>query len=257
MKSLVIIPALSEKVGLAQVISGIPKNFGAEVLILDGGDNGWEKGVRERVTVLPVSRGNGNAVREGFRYALQNGHDFIFRVDGDGQYSSERILAAWQELTAGKDFVIGARYHPDAEIDSQPPIDRVLLNVMMRQLIQAITGLALHDVISGFWGMSRPVVEFLYSQLQTSGYGLTMEIVLRLWRSGQFTIGEIPQLVRYAGTPKMARLYQENPYEDNPLQTRVGRASQYLAVVTRTLRDLGVDENTVWQTLIVGEDHGC
>ncbi len=246
MKNIILIPALGEKSGLAALLERIPSTLNAQVLILDGGQNGWEKGIRETVTCLVVPPGNGNAIRAGFTYALQNNYETIYRIDSDYQYDPALLPLLQNKLNLGADFIIGARYHPNANcIGTKPPDDRVLLNLMVRDTINRITNLTLHDVVSGLWCLRRSVVEYLLPRLQTEGYGLTMEIILKLWHAKNFTISEVPHIACYSGTPKLDGLYGNN---DHSLANRTARLAEYLTVITKTLHNIGITD--LWNKLI-------
>lgn len=250
MKRIIIIPALEEKTGLASLIKSIPSDFKADIVVLDGGQNGWEPGVCERVQCLLAPLGNGLAVRAGLTYGLEQGYDQFFRIDGDSQHDPTYLKEFANKLERNNaDFIIGSRYHPEVKMNPPAPPDRILLNVMMREVIKQITNITLHDVISGFWGLKRKTVEFLLPQLKTEKYGLTIEIILRLWREGNFNIQEIPHQARYAGTPKLNKLYT---LDHASYLRRSQRIEEYISVIIETAIDLKI--NNIWETLIKKEE---
>jgi len=60
---------------------------------------------------LPVNLGIGGAVQTGFKYAWENGFDYVVQVDGDGQHPPgeiHKLIEKMEETQA--DVVIGSRF---------------------------------------------------------------------------------------------------------------------------------------------------
>jgi hypothetical protein len=225
-RRLLLIPALDEAETLHRVLDTIPADFDADVVIIDGGQNGSRARAPERTDLLKVAIGNGRAVRAGLRYALDRDYTQIFRIDAGGQHDPGYLPAAADALRPGR-FVIGSRYHPDSPIVSEPPLDRELLTLGTCHLINTLTGLALTDPISGFWGLDAELARRVCGSLTTTGYGITLEVVLRL--SGSAVITEIPHPRIYTGSTKL-----NTKYADRELPSRAQRAADYLTVIAST-----------------------
>jgi dolichol-phosphate mannosyltransferase len=241
---IVIIPAHREPETLLAVIARIPDALNADVLILDDGGNGDLHELPPRVRVLrmpnlgPGGHGNAAVVRFGLRAALELGAEEIFRVDGDGQHDPHYLTVAADTLSRGADLVIGSRFHPLSPTPTPGPTDRLLLNEAMRHLIHHLTGIGLTDVTSGFWAMRRDTVQRVIPTLTTTGYGLTLELILRT--AAFAAIEEIPHPQIYAGSTKMTA-----KYTPEQLVHRCDRAADYLAVLTAVSNDLGLDPTRV------------
>src|SRR4051812_46240023 len=93
---LAVIPAYNEASTIAQVVAEVraaEPEF--DVLVVDDGSTDATAELAEaagaRVLRLPFNLGIGGAVQSGFRYALENGYDFMVQVDGDGQHDPAQI----------------------------------------------------------------------------------------------------------------------------------------------------------------------
>ena len=88
----IVIAAYKERDNIAQVIEGMPKEVcglqASLIVVVDGEDDGTGAVVREAghyACVAPVNRGQGAALRLGYRIARENGARFIVTSDADGQ----------------------------------------------------------------------------------------------------------------------------------------------------------------------------
>jgi glycosyltransferase involved in cell wall biosynthesis len=85
----------------------------ATIVVADGCTDGT---VKEAMTAgamvadVPVNRGQGAALRLGYRLAREGGADYIVTTDADGQYNPAEIERVLAPLVAGQaDFVTGSR----------------------------------------------------------------------------------------------------------------------------------------------------
>jgi glycosyltransferase involved in cell wall biosynthesis len=102
---LVFIPAYCAETTIATVISRIPVSlqdrYDLDVLVIDDASQdqtfarGHEisnlAGIPFHVSVLSnsVNQGYGGNQKIGYRYAIENGYDFVALLHGDGQYAPE------------------------------------------------------------------------------------------------------------------------------------------------------------------------
>ena len=113
MEKLVIIPTYNERENIEPMLEKLlALPHGLDVLVVD--DNSpdgtaglveeWQK-KSERVHLLkrPGKMGLGSAYRDGFRYALKHGAEYIFEMDADFSHDPDAIgefLAAAQDVDA-------------------------------------------------------------------------------------------------------------------------------------------------------------
>src|SRR2546421_1336392 len=102
---LIFIVAYNAQTTIEKVLSRIPRSLrgdNVEVLIIDDSsqDETFQNGLRYqrrnvglKITVLrtPENQGYGGNQKLGYRYAIDNGFDFVALVHGDGQYAAEKL----------------------------------------------------------------------------------------------------------------------------------------------------------------------
>jgi len=215
MDKLVIIPTYNERENIEPMIEkllGLP--YGLDVLVVD--DNSpdgtaaiveeWRK-KSERVHLLrrPGKMGLGSAYREGFRFALDRGAEYIFEMDADFSHDPGAIgefLSAVQDA----DIVLGSRYLNGVTVVNWP-LSRLILSYSANVYTRLVTGLPLADATGGYKCFRRRALEGIRLDRVTSeGYSFQIEMSFRCWKRG-FRIKEIPILFvdRRAGVSKMSR----------------------------------------------------
>jgi glycosyltransferase involved in cell wall biosynthesis len=113
----IVIAAYNEAGSIGPVIEELPKQIcglaAAVLVVADGCADGTAKEAMTAgamVADVPVNRGQGAALRLGYRLAREGGAGYIVTTDADGQYNPaemERVLAP---VVAGEaDFVTGSR----------------------------------------------------------------------------------------------------------------------------------------------------
>jgi glycosyltransferase involved in cell wall biosynthesis len=113
----VVIPAYNEEPTVAEVIASVPAAAaGLEtevIVVVDGAEDGTAAraiGAGALVCDVPVNRGQGAALRLGYRLARARGCQVIVTIDADGQYEAEEIARVVAPILAGRaDFVSGSR----------------------------------------------------------------------------------------------------------------------------------------------------
>jgi hypothetical protein len=114
----IVIAAYNEAAVLPRVLTGIPSNvcgLPADIVVVDDGStDGTAAAARTQQGVYavtcPVNRGQGAAMRLGYRIARDHGARFIITTDADGQYDTADMPTVLAPLLDGSaDFVTGSR----------------------------------------------------------------------------------------------------------------------------------------------------
>jgi glycosyltransferase involved in cell wall biosynthesis len=166
MKTLVLVPAYNEEKNISSVIEGIREHLSeADICVVNDGSTDGTREILERtrgITAihLPFNMGIGGGIWSGFHYFLQEGYDFLVRIDGDGQHPSSEARKLLQTLIDNRaDLVIGSRFIKKEGFQSSA-LRRggiKLLGVLTRFILkQNIT-----DNTSGFRAYSRRAVSTL------------------------------------------------------------------------------------------------
>jgi glycosyltransferase involved in cell wall biosynthesis len=113
----VVVAAYKERENIGAVVSSMPKQIcGLEasvLVVVDGEDDGTGAEVRAAghyACIAPVNRGQGAALRLGYRIALSHGASYIVTADADGQTDPDDLEVILAPVVAGgADFVNGSR----------------------------------------------------------------------------------------------------------------------------------------------------
>jgi len=213
MEKLVIIPTYNERENIEPMLDQLlALPYGLEILVVDDGSPDGTgalveaRAAREpRVHVLRRAgkMGLGSAYRDGFRYALQNGAEYIFEMDADFSHDPDSIgefLAAAAEV----DVVLGSRYLHGVTVVNWP-ISRLILSYCANRYTRLVTGLPVNDATGGFKCFRRRALEAIdLDKVQSDGYSFQIEMSFKCWKRG-FTLREIPIMFvdRRAGASKM------------------------------------------------------
>ena len=217
MKNLVIIPTYNEVENAEKIIRAVfalPEGF--EILIIDDGSpdgtaiivKGLMQEFPERLHLIERSgkQGLGTAYLTGFKWALENGCDYIFEMDADFSHAPSdlpRLLKACTE--DGADMSIGSRYCNGVSVVNWP-IGRILISYFASVYVRKVLGFKIYDSTAGFICYSRKVLETInLDGVQMKGYGFQIEMKYTASKLG-FKIAEVPVIFinRKEGTSKMS-----------------------------------------------------
>lgn len=153
-KLYIVIPAYNEQDTIKQVIREwypIVENAGREsrlVIVNDGSkDNTFQimqECAKNRPQFIPLTKensGHGATVLWAYKYALEEGTDYIFQTDSDGQTLPEEFLPFWRERD---DMVIGHRRH------RQDGISRYIVTKTLKYVIKVCFGVTVTDANTPF-----------------------------------------------------------------------------------------------------------
>jgi glycosyltransferase involved in cell wall biosynthesis len=113
----IVIAAYNEEGAIGPVITELPSEVcglaTVAIVVADGCADGTAAEARAAgalVCDVPVNRGQGAALRLGYRLAREGGSDYIVTTDADGQYNPAEIERVLAPVVAGEaDFVTGSR----------------------------------------------------------------------------------------------------------------------------------------------------
>lgn len=214
MKKLVIIPTYNEKENIARIIAAVMAlEGGFEVLVVDDSSPDATADIvkslqvqypdRLHLSVRKVKDGLGKAYIHGFRWALENGYDYIFEMDADFSHNPKDLPHLY-EACLEADMTIGSRYSKGVNVVNWP-MSRVLLSYFASKYVRFILGIPVHDTTAGFVCFSRRVLEGIgLDNVKLKGYGFQVEMKFRAFKKG-FKIKEVPIIFtdRTEGESKM------------------------------------------------------
>ena len=215
MDKLVIVPTYNELENIDPLIEKVLSlPYGLDILIVDDGSPDgtaarvleWkQKSPRVHLLQRPSKMGLGSAYRDGFRYALSNGAQYVFEMDADFSHDPN-ALGEFLHHIEDADIVLGSRYLNGVTVVNWP-LSRLILSYTANLYTRIITGLPLADATGGFKCFRRRALEGIrLDRVKSEGYSFQIEMSFRCWRRG-FRIKEIPIVFvdRRAGVSKMSR----------------------------------------------------
>lgn len=198
LRTAVLIPCLNEERAIRAIVRGALQHS-AQVIVVDDGSS---DGTVAALAGLPIHLirherpgGKGNALRAGFRRALELDVDGVLTMDGDGQHDCgdiPRILSAAADLP--NHIVVGARL---AGRERQPRIRRIANDIADWGIAWAV-GQRLADSQSGQRWYPREVVK-LAADVAPQGFVFEADILIEAARRLRTRVAAVPIEVRYAG----------------------------------------------------------
>ena len=164
-KLYIIIPAYNEESNIEEVARqwhDVVKNINNEsrLVIIDGGSKdstltvleGLKKELSQLEVVTKANSGHGATVLYGYNYALENGADYIFQTDSDGQTLPEEFYPFWEERN-NYAAIIGHRNH------RKDGFSRVIVTKTLKFVLWCIFGLKITDANTPFRLIKREVLQ--------------------------------------------------------------------------------------------------
>lgn len=192
----VILPAYNAARFIEQVIADIRRaKPEMRILVVDDGSND-STGDVARATGVDVrthdpNRGKGAALATGFAWALEEGLDWVFTMDSDGQHRPEEMAGFIEAAAAGNfDVVVGNRMDERADM----PWLRAKTNLFTSWVVSKLAGVPIPDSQNGYRLFRVSCLDGLV--LKTTRYDTESEVLVRLARRGCI-IGSAPTTTVY------------------------------------------------------------
>ena len=217
MKKVVLIPTYNEKENIEAIIRKVISLAGHfHILVIDDGSpDGTAAIVKSLQTVFPEElhileredkQGLGTAYIAGFRWALENGYNYIFEMDADFSHNPDDLIRLYDAAIQSKaGVVIGSRYVTGVNVVNWP-MKRILMSYFASYYVRLVTRMKVRDATAGFVCYSREVLETIdLDAIRMKGYGFQIEMKYTAWKLG-FKLVEVPIIFtdRTLGTSKMS-----------------------------------------------------
>ncbi len=214
-RALVIIPTYNECDNVSTIIPEVlQQDQGVEVLVVDdnspdGTGDIVEEMAKQNSHIHLIRRekkmGLGTAYVTGFKYAIENGFDFVFEMDADFSHDPA-MIPKFLEMIKDYDLVLGSRYIKGVNVINWP-MKRLLLSYYANKYTKVVTGLPVQDATGGFKCFRIEVLKSLnLDNVHSNGYAFQIEMSFKAWKKG-FRVVEMPILFvdRRVGISKMSK----------------------------------------------------
>ncbi len=198
----VLIPCLNEALAIRSVIDSVLA-LDLPVLVVDDGSDDATPDIVAQLPVMLVRhdtrQGKGEALRTGFRAALENGFDAVLSMDGDGQHVAgdiPRLLATAR--TYPGHIVSGARIR---HRERQPGYRRRANNFADWGISWA-AGQALIDTQCGQRYYPRPALEL--ADIDSGGFAFETDILIEAALQRDVRVVSVPIESRYQGDMRLS-----------------------------------------------------
>lgn len=197
---LVAIPCLNEEASIGQVVREV-KYLAPEALVLVVDDGSRDSTAAEAaasgaaVVSNRRNRGIAGSLKRAFGLALASGHQWLARMDGDGQHDPAYLHALLEPLRSGEaDVAVGSRYlNGDTGNDGSTTSLRRWSRRLFSLMVRLYTGRSFTDPNSGMWAYNRRSMDFLTdADLFDYPEG---DMLITLERAG-FKVAEVPVRMR-------------------------------------------------------------
>jgi dolichol-phosphate mannosyltransferase len=150
---MVVVPTYNERDNVERLIAEVlAQDEGIEALVVDDNSPDGTGEVVERMKEgnprlhllrRPGKLGLGSAYRDGFRFALARGVDYIIEMDADFSHDPA-MLPVFLDKIKNYDLVIGSRYLNGVSVVNWP-LRRLMLSCFANLYTRLITGLRISD----------------------------------------------------------------------------------------------------------------
>lgn len=220
-RTVIIIPTYNEIENIHLIISAItalPRSF--DILVIDDNSpDGTAQAIKEiqqtqkhiHLIERPGKLGLGTAYITGFKWAIDQGYDFIFEMDADFSHDPNSLIPLLEACEQSADMSVGSRYIKGGEIVNWPR-KRILLSYFASIYVRLITWMPVADTTGGFVCYKRnTLLNIDLNMITFVGYAFQIEMKYAVWSSG-FKIKEVPITFkdRILGTSKMStKIFKE------------------------------------------------
>ncbi|MBM1105510.1 DUF2062 domain-containing protein [Aurantibacter crassamenti] len=204
LKCCVIVPTYNNAKTLKRVLDRVLLQTTNIIIINDGSTDNTKEHLIDyseytQIT-LTQNKGKGNALRLGFKKALELGFEFAITIDSDGQHFPEDIPIFLDELVATEDkkiLLIGSRNMTHESVPKKSSFGNKFSNFWL----WVTTGTTLADTQSGF--RLYPIKAMQDIKLRTNKFEFEIEAMVKSSWNG-ITLKNVPIRVLYDETERVS-----------------------------------------------------
>lgn len=182
--TLAIIPCYNEATTIGSVVLKAKRHVD-NVLVIDDGsidDTAYvAKAAGATVISHSTNYGKSRAIKTGFKYALNQGFDYVVTIDGDGQHNPDEIPSVLGHLmNNGHDITIGLRFGNGTEM----PFGRKIGKRVLDYATSFGNGGYVTDSQCGFRAFNKKAVKIITPRLNGGDFSVESEQLIRAHELG-------------------------------------------------------------------------
>ena len=216
-EKLVVIPTYNEKENIEKITRKVFSLEGEfHILVVDDGSpdgtadivKTLQKEFPQRLHLICRSgkQGLGTAYITAFKWALENGYQYVFEMDADFSHNPDDLIRLYKACAEdGADLSIGSRYCNGVSVINWP-IGRVVMSYFASYYVRKVLRMKVYDCTAGFVCYTRKVLDTIdLDKVKMKGYGFQIEMKYTTHKLG-FKIKEVPIIFvdRKEGSSKMS-----------------------------------------------------
>ncbi|WP_291864677.1 DUF2062 domain-containing protein [Maribacter sp.] len=225
LKCCVVIPTYNNEKTIRKVILGVLV-YTKDIIVINDGSTDNTAGILSEFTQvtrvdLKDNKGKGNALRIGFKKALELGFSYAITIDSDGQHFPEDIpvfINALQQEDTKNVLYIGARNMQQTDVPKKSSFGNKFSNFWF----WFETGISLKDTQSGF--RLYPITELKGLKFYTPKFEFEIEIIVRAAWKGTL-VKNLPVRVTYNEEERVSHF---RPFQDF---TRISILNTWLVLI--------------------------
>ncbi len=195
-KTIVVIPCFNEEATIGSVVLRAKRHVD-KVLVVDDGSTDDTASVAREAGAIVIShknnRGKSAGIKTGFKYALNNGFEFVITIDGDGQHNPDQIPVVLNDVkNNGNDITIGTRFGES----TQMPIWRKFGKRILDYATSFGNGGFVTDSQCGFRGFNRKAIQKITPRLNGNAFSVESEQLINAYDTG-LNVGNTQIVCRY------------------------------------------------------------
>ena len=225
LKVCVIIPTFNNGTTLEKVITDVSEYTENIIIVNDGAtDNTLEilsKYPQYQKVSYSKNIGKGWALRQGFKFAVNNGYEYAITIDSDGQHFAKDLPRFIDKLESeGSALIIGSRNMDQSSVPGKSSFGHKFSNFWF----WVETGIKAPDTQSGY--RLYPLLPLKNRIFITKKYEFEIEVIVKAAWAG-VRIESVPVTVYYA--PKETRISHFRPFKDF---SRISVLNTILVIIT-------------------------
>ncbi len=216
----VVVPAYNEEALIGDTLNGVPDYVDATIVIDDASSDSTvarvEEAARGDRRILLVRHaenvGVGGTVVDGYRRAVEDGHDIAVVMAGDNQMPAEHLPSLLDRIIDGHcDAAKGNRFLASPVALARMPRYRLLGNILLTLLTKAASGYwSLFDSQNGYWAITTDSLRKLDLSRIARRYDLENSMLIQL-NIISARIADVPIPAKYGEEVSGIRLWRVAP----------------------------------------------